>query len=109
MPEDSEPKPRLDSSTIDELANRTKKFLTELARDYVKRPIDELLGWILRRAVAYLVAAALFITAAVFLLVGGVQGLTEAHVPPWVAYLALGVIGLIAGLIVLRSTAPPKK
>jgi hypothetical protein len=111
MPESSGPPPdagaprpsRLDPSLIDDLARRTRKFLLELARDYVKRPVDELLGFILGRALAYLLAAALFITAAVFLLVGGVEGLKAAGVPPWISHLALGVVGLLGGLVALYA------
>ena len=108
MPEDSEPRPRLDPSTVDDLADRTKRFFSDLARDYVRRPVDDLLRWILRRTVAYLVAAALFITAAVFLLVGGVEGLAAADVPSWVAYLSIGVLGLLAGVIVLYAGKPQR-
>ncbi len=108
-PADPPKKPLLDPAVVDDLAARTRKFLGEVARDYVKRPVEGLLRWVLGRAVAYLLAAALFITAAVFLLVGGVHGLREAGVPAWIAYLALGVVAILAGLILLRSSrADPK-
>lgn len=109
MEGESGKKPLLDPSTVDDLVNRTKKFLGEIATDYIKRPIDDLLRWILARAVSYLIAAAFFITAAVFLLIAGVEGLKKAEVPPWIAYLAIGVVGILAGLIVLRSSKPADK
>ncbi len=111
MPEPVEPaspppapekKPRIDSSAVDDLVDRTKRFVGELAHDYVKRPVDALLRWTLGRVVSYLVAAALFVTAAVFILIAGVEGLQRAAVPPFAAYLALGIVGVIAGIIVLK-------
>lgn len=98
--------PAVDRSTVDDLIDRTKKFLSSLAADYVKRPVDELLRWVLSRATAYLLAAAFFCTAAVFLMIAGVEGLKRAQVPGYLAYLALGVVGLIAGLIALRQKSP---
>lgn len=103
MADESKNKPSLDASTVDDLARRTKSFFSDLARDYVKKPVDELLRWILRRATAYLVAGALFITAAVFLMVGIAGGLEELDVPSWAAALAVGTVGIVAGLIVLGA------
>jgi hypothetical protein len=96
-------------AAVDDLASRTRRFLREIAIDCLKRPLDELLRFALARAVSYLVAAALLITAAVFVLVGGVGGLEEAGVKRWAAYLALGGAALLAGLLVLRAPRPPAK
>lgn len=102
-------KPRVDPSAVDDLVDRTKHFLGDVANEYVKRPVDNLLRWTLGRVISYLVAAALFITAAVFLLIAGVEALKTSRVPDFAAYLALGIVGVIAGLIVLRVSRPPAK
>ena len=109
MAEEPEKKPELDSSIIDDLLSRTRTFLREIADDYIKHPIEDLLRWTLGRVISYLVAAALFITAAVFLMVAGVEGLKLANVPVAWAYLGLGLSGILAGLIVIRTSRPPKK
>lgn len=59
------------------------------------------------RAVACLVAAALFIAAMVLLVHAGLLGLLAAHVPPTIAYLVLGVLALAGGWLLLR--APSEK
>ena len=109
MSEEPERKPALDTSVVDDLLSRTRTFLRELADDYIKHPIEGLLRWTMGRVVAYLVATALFITAAVFLMVAGVEGLRAAEVPVGWAYLGLGLVGILAGSIVLRTSRPPKK
>jgi len=91
-------------SAVDDLVNRTRKFLGEIAHDYLKRPLDDLFRWALGRAVSYAVAAGLLITAVVFLLIAGVEGLKSARVHPAVAYLALGLVGVLSGLLVLRAS-----
>ena len=109
MSEEPEKKPALDPSILDDLLSRTRKFLREIADDYIKHPIEDLLRWTLGRVISYLVAAALFITAAVFLMVAGVEGLKEVGASPAWAYLGLGIVGLLAGILVLRATRPPDK
>lgn len=106
MSEEPERRPPLDASTIDDLVARTRGFLREIANDYIKRPIDDLLKWTLGRAIAYLVAAGFFVTAVVFLMIAGVEGLRAAEVSPVWAYLGSGIAGILAGLIVLRATRP---
>jgi hypothetical protein len=55
------------------------------------------------RAVACLVAAALFITAVVLLVNAGILGLVAIHVPPPAAYLGIGILALIGGWLVIRA------
>jgi hypothetical protein len=98
----TEKPPVVESSTVDDLVERTKAFLAGIAFDYLKRPLDELLTWVLRRTIWHLIALALFIAAIVFLLLGGVQGLEAAGLPSYLAHLSLGVAAVIAGLIALR-------
>lgn len=106
MPEDPPRPPGPDRTAVDDLVGRTKGFLSEVATEYVKKPADELFRWVLGRATSYLVAAALFVTAAVFLMIAGVEGLKRANVPPSLAYLGLGVVGVLGGLIALRRRKP---
>lgn len=106
MAEEPGPRPPLEPSVVDDLVRRTRKFLSEIADDYVKRPLDDLFRWALGRAAAYLVAAGIFVTAAVFLFIAGVEGLKILSVPPACAYLALGAAGLLAGWIILRAGRP---
>ena len=102
-------KPSIDGSVVDDLVRRTRRFLGEISDDYIKRPIDGLLRWILGRAVSYLVAAGLLIAAAVFLMIGATHGLIQAKIPVWIAYLSLGGVALVASVIVLRCGRPPDK
>jgi hypothetical protein len=80
-----------------------------MAGDYLRRFVLRLRKDALRafdlasaRAVACLVAAALFVTAAVLLVNAGLLGLVAIHVPPAVAYLAIGILALIGGWLVIR-------
>ena len=80
-----------------------------MAGDYLRRFILRLRKDVLRtfdrasaRAVACLVAAALFITAAVLLVNAGLLGLVAMHVPPAAAYLGIGILALIGGWLVIR-------
>ena len=74
-----------------------KKFVHRLHKD-VLQVIDRASA----RAVACLVAAALFIAAVVLLLNAGLLGLVAIHVPPAAAYLGVGVLALIGGWLVIR-------
>jgi hypothetical protein len=94
---------------VDDLLARTQRFLKDVADDYVKRPVDKLLRWVLSRALVYLLAAAILATSVVFLLVGGVEALRRAQVEPWIAYLGVGAVGLLAGLAVIRIGKPPRE
>ncbi|HLY74046.1 MAG TPA: hypothetical protein VKU80_07990 [Planctomycetota bacterium] len=81
-----------------------------LAGDYLRKFILRLRKDVLRtfhlasaRAVACLVAAALFITAVVLLVNAGLLGLVAIHVPPPVAYLGIGLLALGGGWLVIRA------
>ena len=59
---------------------------------------------ILRRLTTGALGTSMLITAAVFLLVAGVEGLKAASLPPWAAYLILGSVALVGGgLLLLKS------
>lgn len=97
-----------DPSLVDELMGRTRRFLTGMISDYVKRSVDEVLTWILARAMRSAVSTALFILAAAFLLFGGAEGLVVWGVPPYLAHLAMGATSLLAaiGILKCRVQAP---
>jgi hypothetical protein len=94
-------------SVFEELLHRSRQFVAGMVADYAKRSVDDLLRWMLGRAVRYSVSAALFIMAAGFLLVGGAQGLIVSGLPPYLAYLAMGATSLLAGIAGLKCFAPP--
>ncbi len=105
MPEDPGHRP---SPVLDDLIRRTRSFLAEVAYDYLRRPLDDLLRWALGRAAVYLVAAGIFVTAAVLLLVAGVKGLESAGVSPALSHLALGLAGAAGAFALLRLGRPRK-
>jgi hypothetical protein len=92
-------------SLIDELLGRTRHFLAGVIADYLKRTAGESLRWILSRVMRQAISAALFIMAAVFLLLGGAEGLTVSGVPRYLAHLAMGAASLLAGLVALKCCA----
>ena len=107
MEEGPQHKPSGGPSIVEELLSRTRHFMTDAIGDYLKRYIDDLLRWILSRAVRHVISAALFVMAAVFLLLGGFEGLIVSGVPRYLAHLAMGVASLLAGLVALKCCAPP--
>jgi hypothetical protein len=74
-----------------------RRYLRRLQRDLL-RAFDRASA----RAVACLVAAALFITAVVLLVNAGLLGLIAIHVPPALAYLGIGLLALIGAWLVVR-------
>jgi ABC-type Co2+ transport system permease subunit len=107
MPARSEHKPSRDSSVVEELLSRSRRFLAGMVADYVKLSLDELLQWILGRAVRYAFSTSLFIMAAGFLLLGGAEGLIVSGVPRYLAHLAIGATSLIAGFVALKCYYRP--
>ena len=106
MEDESRRKPSL----VDELLGRTRQFLTGMIADYVKRSLDDLLRFALGRSLRYAVSAALFILAAAFLLLGGAKGLIVSGLPPHLAYLVIGGVSLLAGVVLLKCCDPaPEK
>ena len=105
MEERSRRNPSRDPSMVDELLDRSRQFLSGMIADYMKRSVDDLLRWILGRAVRYAVSTALFIMAAAFLLLSGAESLIFLGVPPHLAHLAIGATSLLAGLGTLKCFA----
>ena len=75
-------------------------------------PLAALLAtaWISHRRLvpAILGSSALFATAAVFLLVAATEGLKQAGAPAWSAYLLLGFLGGLGGLLLLPRSETPR-
>lgn len=111
MAESPRDPPPPETSVLEDLLARTRKFLVGAACTCLRRPLDELLRWVLGRAAAYLVAAGLLVTAAVFLLIGGMSGLQSAGVPPPLAWTATGSTAALVGWLILGSLRgrPPRK
>ena len=89
-------------SVVDRIAramagNSLRRYLLRLRRDLL-RAFDRASA----RAVACLVAAALFITAVVLLVNAGLLGLIAVHVPPALAYLGIGLLALIGAWLLMR-------
>jgi hypothetical protein len=103
----SDQKPAADASIVDDLLSRTRHFLKGVIADYLKRSIEEFLGWMMGRVARYVLAASLFIMAAAFLLVGGGEGLIIAGLPPYLAHLLIGAVSLLAGLVTLKCCERP--
>ena len=107
MEERTPRKPSRDPSLVDELLDRSRRFLGDMIADYAKRSVDDLLRWILGRTVRYALSTALFIMAAAFLLLGGAKGLIVSGLPPHFAYMAIGAASLLAGLVTLKCFDRP--
>jgi hypothetical protein len=61
--------------------------------------------WVGGQMIHYALAATLFCLAAVFLLVGAVQGLEQVGLPPYLTWILGGAGALGVGLVVLRLSA----
>lgn len=91
---------------LEDLMARTRHFLTGMLADHLKRSVDEVLRWLLSRAMRYAIMTALFIMAAGFLLLGASEGLILAGMPLYLVHLAVGVASLLAGLVFLKCCTP---
>jgi hypothetical protein len=89
-------------SLLEELLRKSQSFMEGLIADRIRASLDRALDWTFRRVIVYLSAAALFATAAVFLLVAGTEGLKQAGAPTWSAYLIWGLVGALGGSLLLR-------
>ncbi len=108
-PEEKEPAPEPAPSVLEDLVDRTRAFLRETAADYVKRPLDDLLRWILGRTLLYVLAAVLFATAVVFLMIAGVEAFRLTGMTDSLVYLVVGTVGILAGLLLLSLTRASRK
>lgn len=103
MEEDRVEEQEMRASVLEDLLRKSRELVEGVVAERVKSSVDRALQWTFRRIIAYVTAAGLFVTAAVFLLVAGMEALKQAGAPPWSAYLLLGLAGLLGGLLLLRG------
>ncbi|MCE9533937.1 MAG: phage holin family protein [Planctomycetes bacterium] len=92
---------------VDHLADRLRLAVTEPLRDqvpdYARRAGSQLIN--------YALSGTLFCAAAIFLVLGIVQGLQAAGLPSFLTYILGGIAALVTGLVFLRmykqAPAPP--
>ncbi|HYT90703.1 MAG TPA: hypothetical protein VEL76_18490 [Gemmataceae bacterium] len=84
------------------LLAQVREALTEPVARAAREDFPEYARWLGGRVIDYTRAATVFCVAAIFLMVGGVQGLQQAGMPPYLTYFLGGLAGMAAGLIFLR-------
>ncbi|HLY74286.1 MAG TPA: hypothetical protein VKU80_09230 [Planctomycetota bacterium] len=89
---------RIEASFFDDLLKGLSKSLLNGFAERVEDGARDLLGWSLRKLALTVIAAGITVTAAVLILISGVQGLEQASVPPSLAYLITGIVGLCIGV-----------
>ena len=97
-----EKKRRIEASFFDDLLRDAGKSFFRGLAERLEAGAKDVVGWSLQRLAMSVVGLGILITAAILLLVAGVEGLKEASVPPSLAYLASGAVGLGAGLMLLK-------
>jgi len=100
--------PEAAPSLLEDLFRKSERFVEGLVAERVRSSVGRALEWTFRRVILYLTAAALFATAAVFLLVAATEGLKQAGAPAWSAYLLLGFLGGLGGLLLLPRSETPR-
>jgi hypothetical protein len=90
-------------SILEELHRKVHELVRGMMADRLRASAERALDWTFRRVLTYLTAAAFFVTAAVFALLAGMEGLKQAGAPPWAAHLALGLGGALAGAMLLHG------
>jgi len=92
---------RIEASFLDDLLKVLSKSMFNGLAERMEDGARGLLDWSLKKLALTLVAIGITVTAAVLLLVAGVEGLIQASVPSSVAYLIAGVVGLGIGITLL--------
>jgi len=92
---------RIEASFLDDLLKVLSKSMFNGLAERIEDGARGLLDWSLKKLALTLVAIGITVTAAVLLLIAGVEGLIRASVPSSVAYLIAGVVGLGIGITLL--------
>lgn len=97
-----EKKRRIEASFLDDLLRELSRGLLNGVVDRVEGSARNIVRWSLKKVAFSVAGLGLAVTALVLLLMAGVEGLREASLPPSLAYLIVGVVGLLSGILVFR-------
>jgi hypothetical protein len=103
MIEEQVHEPEAPPSIHDELLKKIQDLLRGMVAERIKASVDRAMEWTFHRVIVYLTAAVVFSVAATFLMLAGSEGLKQAGLPSWGAFLALGFVGLLGGTALLKS------
>jgi len=92
-------------SVLEELLAKSRSFIEGVIADRIKASLERFFERMTHRVVACLVASVLFGTAAVFLLIAGMEGLKQAGLPLWAAYLSWGLVAALGGVLLIHKPA----
>lgn len=92
---------RIEASFLDDLLKVLSKSMFNGLAERMEDGAREVLDWSLKKLALTLVAIGITVTAAILLLIAGVEGLIQASVPSSLAYLIAGAVGLGIGLTML--------
>ncbi len=93
---------RIEASFLDGLLRDLSRSLLDGFVDRIEGTARDIVGWSLKKLLFSAIAVGLLVTAVVFLLIAGVEGLREASLPPSLAHLCVGTVGLLAGILIFR-------
>jgi hypothetical protein len=93
---------RIEASFLDDLLKGVSKSMLHGLAERLERSARGVVDWSLSRLAACIIAIGIAIAAAILLLMAGVEGLKQASVSPPLAYLASGLTGLAAALMIFR-------
>lgn len=102
MHENRVEEPQASPTLLEDFLQRSREFIEGIIADRVKDSLERALDWTFHRMMVSLTVVALFATAAVFALLAGLEGMRQAGVPPWAAYLTLGLVGALGGSLLLK-------
>ena len=92
---------RIEASFLDDLLKVLGKSMFNGLAERVEDGARGLLHWSLNKFALTVVGIGVTVTAAVLLLLSGVEGLIQAAIPASLAYLIMGVVGLGIGITML--------
>ena len=103
MHENRVEEPQASPTLLEDVLQKSREFIEGIIADRIKDSLERALDWTFHRMMVYLTVVALFATAAVFALMAGLEGMKQAGVPPWAAYLTVGLAGALGGSLLLMG------
>ena len=94
---------RASASLLDDLLRDAGTSLLNGFGDRVSSSMRDLLRGTARRCALAAVGVAILAAGGVFLLVAGAEAFKALSLPPFAAYLCVGLLGLIAGYLLTRA------